>query len=870
MSDSDNNAIQEKTIRLQIEGMNCTSCSASIERALKKEKGIIEANVFILSHSGVVHFDSKQCSISHIIEIIRSLGFQASVSSKTFHFNIPTPHISNKNILFKSTHSKTLPFQQDTISLEERLASKNSNNPSNESPSYNTQSCKDKDSVNNFPIFASFFHKLSKTHDFLENHLLSSKRRLILSLLFSTVILYISMFHEMFGLPLPALLNHPLYNGITQLGITLIVMHLAREFYFRGIRALLTLRPNMDSLVSVGSLAGFSYSLYVLIMLFMSNMQELGTQVHRIESHDISHFYFESVCVILSFIMLGKSIEENAKRIANQNAKDLLSRQSNTAQKILNPKSLQSEIPDCQKDHLPNNQSLQIQEVPLNSLKIGDYIQILPHSFIPVDALLCSPHASIDESMLSGESLPVNKDKDSQLFAGTLNLDTLIIARATSTTEDSTLTKIHTLIQQTYESKAQIAQLADKIAAFFVPLVMGLAILSALFWFVIADMQTAMLYFASTLLISCPCALGLATPMAILFANARANKWGVFFKNAQSLENLTKTDYLIFDKTGTLTDGNLTLHSIVLCNNTQENNKEKEELLRICASIESASNHIIAQAICRAASHLTPYKVLKSKSILNAGIESTLQIDSKARHFVIGNTKILKEICGIETNLYNHTENPYLCIYIAEKQANNEQPTLPKYQLLGSIFLQENIREDAQALIQRVKNMGFTCEILSGDNTRNVAYIANILQMNYRAECSPQDKLHYIESLQKKGHSVIMVGDGINDAIALAKADVSLVMASGSEVSIEYGNIIYFNKKLLRIAESLQLGRATFRNIKQNLTFAFVYNVICIPIAMGVFSSFGVVLNPMLASLAMSLSSISVVGNASRLYSMRL
>ncbi|MDY5822669.1 MAG: heavy metal translocating P-type ATPase [Helicobacter sp.] len=667
---------------------------------------------------------------------------------------------------------------------------------------------------------------LQKINHYIEHTLLNDKKRLIFSIILSLVIVYISMLHDMFSLPLPQILHNPFHNGLTQLFITLCVMHFGRSIYFHGLKALFALRPNMDSLVSVGSLSGFLYSCF-----------SLAQMLKGIENH----LYFESVCVILSFIMLGKFIEENAKNKAINNAKSLLQRQSEIALKIINPHDIAA---------------LKTEEISPYNLQIGDYIHILPHSFIPIDSILYSNESHIDESMLSGESIPIKKEKGMQLFAGTLNLDTPIIARVSHTLSDSKISKMQSLLEQTLESKAQIAKLADRISLIFVPLVMLLATCSGIFWFIYENLESAMLYFSSTLLISCPCALGLATPMAILFANARANHFGIFFKNAQSLESLSKTDYVVFDKTGTLTKRDFSLHSIFLQENISEN-----ELLRIASSIEISSDHIIAKAICESfhnkSSDTQLYKQLDSKHYMNAGIESKLLIDSKERVFLIGNAKLLKDRAGlsVETNSIKGC----VCVYVAEIMQDRAI-------LLGRIYLAEALKPYAQEMITMLKTGGFQCEILSGDMKENVSYIADILGIPYKAECLPEDKMRYIESLQNKGHKVIMIGDGANDSIAIAKADLSLVMASGSEVSIEYGNIIYFRDDLLGIVEALHLGRKTLHNIKQNLGFAFLYNIICIPIAMGIFSPFGVMLNPMLASLAMSLSSISVVGNASRLY----
>ncbi|MCI5786997.1 MAG: heavy metal translocating P-type ATPase [Helicobacter trogontum] len=819
------------SVRLGISGMRCASCSASIENELRKKDGIQEANVYILNNTAVIKFNKEQCDIDSIISCIESLGFKATPASKPTFSLANNTSISNNSNQIKGSFTLKPPHADSVnkISFQNSASIDTLQNTKipNSTKTTNTESTKitEKTTQN---TQKNLFQRLN---NYVEHTLLNDKRRLSLSIILSLIILYLSMLHDMFNLPLPQVLYNSVYNGMIQLFITLCVMHFGRNIYFHGLKALFTLRPNMDSLVSVGSLSGFLYSCFSLYQMWNTS--------------NTNHLYFESVCIILSFVMLGKFMEENAKNKAIKNAKALLQRQSNVALKIINTQAL----------YLDNNDALEVKEVSPYDLKIGDYIRILPHSFIPIDSTLYSVEASVDESMLSGESIPIRKEKTEQLFAGTLNLDTPIIACVSHTLKDSKISKMQTLLEQTLESKAQIAKLADRISLIFVPVVMLLAICSGIFWFIFEGLESAMLYFASTLLISCPCALGLATPMAILFANARANTLGIFFKNAQSLENLSKADYIVFDKTGTLTQRDFHLHKIILKN--KESNIDEKELLHLAASIEVSSNHIIARAICNSFEDTGLYKQIESKQYMNAGIESKLLIDSKERMFLIGNAKLLKDRAGFVVT--EEFIEGCVCVYIAEIVQN-------EVILLGHIYLAETLKPHAQEMIQELQKSGFNCEILSGDTKENVGYIAKMLQIPYQAECLPEDKMRYIETLQNQGHKVIMVGDGVNDSIAIAKADISLVMASGSEVSIEYGHIVYFRDDLLGIVEALQLGKRTLKNIKQNLGFAFIYNIICIPIAMGLFSSFGIALNPMFASLAMSLSSISVVGNASRLY----
>ncbi len=910
----DNTQELKETLRLDIGGMSCTSCSSAIERMLNKQDSIYKANVFLLSNSAVVIFNPRMITIDGIITLIQNIGYKAEIQKTPLVFNTKVQPMSS---VLKPTFNKPNPqdikplyhtqkkhndcnsmttrndikrdmkcfpemqnmemqnMVQDSCCLSKQdtkqcqnvvndIAIQNHNNqavPCNMSHHHLIDSTNED---NNATLYCQNFQQIDKPNQTIFSHspyktymrffnnikpmISNQKIKLIISLLLSCIVVYISMLHDMFHVPLPQVFDDLRFNAILQFIITLCVMYLGGIFYVRGLKNLFYGNPNMDSLVALGSLSGFLYSFYILVLGITNDDRTL-----------LHNLYFEGVCVILSFIMLGKYIEESVKNKAMQNAKALVARKQEKAYKILNPNFLYdtASIP------------IKTEEVVPDSLQKGDYIQVLAHSFIPVDGILISEYAEIDESMLSGENLPIYKERQASLYAGTLNLQNSLIMQTTSTTQNSTLTKINHLIQQSYESKAKIAQLADRVSGFFVPIVIALAVLTGIFWFFYADLQTAMRFFASTLLISCPCALGLATPMAILFANARANKMGVFFKNAQSLENIAQCDYVVFDKTGTLTKRDFTLHSIdVFYNNDSESLITQDELLKICASIEYTNNHIIAQSICKYAKNLSLYHVRESQNILNQGIKARLDYISYNNHnmpttFILGSYSFMLSNPLKNAEVLESQNNDLIGVHVYVAQLDERDNT---YVLLGRITLGEELKEDSKMLIDTLKGNGMTCEILSGDSDKNVAYIANVLNVEYRAACKPEDKLSYIRNLQMNNHRVIMVGDGMNDAIAIAQADVSIVMATGSDVSIEYGDIIYFKETMQSIQDSITLGSRTLRNIKQNLSFAFLYNIICIPIAMGFCSGLGIVLSPMVASFAMSLSSISVVANAMRLY----
>ena len=803
-------------LRLKIGGMTCSSCSASIERELRKKPGVIEASVFILSHTGVIRFNPDICKPFEILKIIENLGFSAVLDSNPGFVAAPSFQGLQKPGAFKPLASPLKPPSQVVsmpLSPVAKPLESTFSAPSNPEPI-------DKESTKS-PSKSLFL----KINDFIESRLLTSSVRLVLSLLGSLIAILLAMAPSLW----PPSLQIPWLNGLAQLFVTLCVMHLSRPLYIKGLKALKALRPNMDSLVSLGSLSGLVFSFYNLVLI------AIGIE---------GMLYFESVCVILSLVMLGRRIEEWAKNRALDKAQGLLSKQSKTARRVLNPAFLESK------------NDIQVEEVGIERIEVGDFLQVLPHSLIPVDSKLVSPKASLDESLLSGESRPLAKQKGDFLAAGSLNLDSPLLAQAVSRVEESTLARIQNMVLQAQESKAAISSLVDRISGFFVPIVILLASLSGIFWFFEASLEQALLHFASTLLISCPCALGLATPMALLFANARANGRGIFFRDAKSLEALARLDSVLFDKTGTLTDGALSVIELrpapTLRPDLSQASRE-EELLRICASIETTSNHPIAKSLLEAAKNLKLYKVLSSKSVLGGGLEASLEMDSIPRSFVLGSHSYLKTL-GLSVSEEG--------LYLAEKSEDG-------YAIVGSLILGERLKADAKRLIDSLKAAGIHCEILSGDASGRVALIANALDIPYKAGCLPEDKKARVEELQKAGGRVLMVGDGANDSIALAKANLSLVMASGSEVSVQQANIIYFSKGLLDLVLALDLGRATLRVIKQNLAFAFVYNVVCIPIAMGVFSP-TLTLTPLVASIAMSLSSLSVIASASRLSFMRL
>ncbi len=649
----------------------------------------------------------------------------------------------------------------------------------------------------------------------LDAKLLPPRIRLIISIIFTLFVLYLAMIPMFFPSALIPPLNQPHINICAQFLSALIVMHMGRDFYFKGFKSLIAKSPTMDTLIAISTSAALIYSLYSMYRyLYVS-----------LPTHD---FYFESICVIISFVLLGKSIEENAKTNANNVINALLSRTNKEAIKLDS-----------------NNTETKLLA---DQIQIGDKIKILPGSYIPVDGIVINGEGGVDESMLSGEVLPVYKKLNDSVFAGSLNTNQSFIIKATTTSAQSTLSAIVALIQEALSSKTQIATLANKVAAIFVPSVITIAIIAGIFWSIYKDFPFGFEIFISVLVISCPCALGLATPMAIMVGNTRANKHGIFFKNAHTFEILKDITSIVFDKTGTLTKAKLHIQDI------QSFSKMTcDEILALCAGIEKGSEHLIAKAILESAqkSNTKIPECSEFKALAGYGIQAKYNNEL----YVLGN----KELFSTEELAHITNTKQMLCVYLAKRVCEHNK-------ILGAIFLEDSIKDSALSLITKLRASQIQTFILSGDNEPNTQRIASLLGIkDFKANAKPRDKLDFILALKAQNQKVMMVGDGVNDVGALEAADVSLSFSNASDVSQNCANIIVFNDDLDSIDYALRLSNAVVKNIKQNLFWAFCYNSICIPLACGVLYSFGILLNPMIAAFAMSLSSVSVVLNAQRL-----
>ncbi|MDO5725437.1 MAG: heavy metal translocating P-type ATPase [Tissierellia bacterium] len=656
------------------------------------------------------------------------------------------------------------------------------------------------------------------------------KRRLIISAIFMIPLMYIAM-GEMFGMPLPKFLSghdRRLSNVFTQFLLSIPVLFVNKKYFTGGFKALLNRNPNMDSLIAVGSAASEFYGIIAIFMMIYG-LEKNMPQIYDRYAHDI---YFESAAMILTLITLGKYFEANSK--------------SKTSKAITSLMDLQPKIATIIKDDM----ELQI---PVKELKIGDIILIKPGESIPVDGIIIEGNSAVDQSALTGESIPVEKTVGDEVMSGTINKFGSFKFEAKKVGSDTAIAKIIKLVQDASSSKAPIAKLADKIAGVFVPIVMVISLITFLYWnFHIKDLELALNMAISVLVISCPCALGLATPVAIMVSTGVGAKNGILIKSAEALETLHDIDTVIFDKTGTLTKGKPFVTDLI------NFDIDKRKLLDIAYTLEKPSEHPLSKAIIEYANenNAKDYKVSDFEALSGLGIRG--KIDEKV--YIAGN-KVFIEQNGLDSkNISKEIEKLAMEGKTPLIFANEEK-------ILGIIAVSDVLKENSKAAIESLNKMGIDTFMITGDNKQTATAIAQKLNLkHFIADVMPEDKDKAVRDLMEKGKVVAMVGDGINDAPALMRSDVGIAIGAGTDVAIESADIVLMKNDLTDVLNAINLSKKTIKNIKQNLFWAFFYNTLGIPIAAGLlYESMGLKLSPMIGALAMSLSSLFVVTNALRL-----
>ena len=663
----------------------------------------------------------------------------------------------------------------------------------------------------------------------LKSELTKSKIAIVLSL----ILMYISMSH-MFGLPVPHIIypvDHIFNYVAIQFIIAVTVMIIGKRFYKVGFRQLFMLSPNMDSLVAVGTSSAFIYSLYISYKIFADN------NIHLMHS-----LYYESAAMIIAFVMLGKYLETLSKGKASAAIKKLVNFQAKKANIIRNG---------------------EIVEIDINEVSKGDIVFIKPGEKIPVDGTIIEGHSTIDEAMITGESIPVEKLENDKVYSGSINKDGALKVVVNATEGETLISKIAKLVEDAQMTKAPIARLADKVSLIFVPTVIFIAIFAALLWWFLIKynvvsvsqnhFEFVLTIFISILIIACPCSLGLATPTAIMVGTGKGAELGILIKSGEALEKLNEIDTIVFDKTGTLTEGTPKVIDIVSIGNALS----KDEILKIAASMEVNSEHPLGKAVYDEAKekNVELYDVKKFLSISGRGVIGEIE----EKKYLLGNKKLLLDN-GI-SNLHEEEIHRY------ELEGKTTILLADEEKLIAFITLADVVRNESIKLIEKLKKENIKTYMLTGDNERTAKVIAKKLGIDdVIAEVSPEDKYKKVKDLQEQGRKVVMVGDGVNDSPALAQADVGMAIGSGTDIAIESADIVLMSKDIETILTAIRLSKATIKNIKENLFWAFFYNSCGIPIAGGLLYLFtGHLLNPMLAGLAMGLSSVSVVTNALRL-----
>jgi Cu+-exporting ATPase len=666
-----------------------------------------------------------------------------------------------------------------------------------------------------------------------EEQLAEIKSRLVPTFILAALIMAISM-GPMLGLYLPGFLNaevSPLGHTLVQFFLVLPVLYLGKNFYLSGIPALLRGIPNMDSLIAIGTGAAVLYSVWNLVEIILGI-----DSVAR--AHDL---YFESAAMLIALISLGKYLEMRSKVKTGEAIKALMK---------LTPEK--ATVVGDNDEH---------REVDVHSLQVGDLIFIRPGERIPVDGVVVSGNSSVDESMLTGESLPVSRGSGDNLYGGTLNTTGTITFRADKVGSDTVLARIVNLVQEAQGSKAPIARLADRISLYFVPVVISIALLAGLSWYFFwgADFSFSLRIFIAVLVIACPCAMGLATPTSIMVGTGRGAQLGVLIKTGEVLERAQMVNTIVFDKTGTLTVGQPRVTDVISCGFFDEN-----RILALAAGAELSSEHPLAAAIIEAGKErgCNPVKTEDFKALPGAGLRCRFVVDDKESILYLGNQSLLE----------NENTQGFTAELTRTCQALSEEGKTVLYLavdgvLAGIIAIADPLKNEAAQVVEKLKGLGLRVVMLTGDNEKTaqaVAVAAGISSVV--AGVLPEGKADEIKKLQSEGHVVAMVGDGINDAPALALADVGIAMGSGIDVAMESADIVLMGGHLSGVTTAIGLSRATMKNIHQNLFWAFAYNVIGIPVAAGALVAFGgPALNPMLGGLAMAMSSVSVVTNALRL-----
>lgn len=804
-----------------IEGMTCASCAQTVEKATAKLSGVSKATVNLATEKLNIEYDESKLSESDIQKAVSDAGYEAlsNVQQRTFDIEGMTC-ASCAQTIEKATNKLTGVSKASVNLATEKMVVDFDPSAINVSDITKAVSDAGYEAIEQVDSADT----VDKDREKKQKHIKEMWQRFWMSAVFTVPLLYVAMGH-MVGLPLPAIIDpmmHPETFAMVQLVLTIPVLYLGRSFFTVGFKALFKGHPNMDSLVALGTSAAVAYSLYGTAMIFAGDPQFTMA------------LYYESAGVILTLITLGKYFEAVSKGKTSEAIKKLMG---------LAPKNARV---------FRNGQEM---EIPVDSVQLDDTIIVRPGEKIPVDGVVIEGSSAIDESMLTGESMPVEKKVGDNVIGASINKNGSFRFKATKVGKDTALSQIIKLVEDAQGSKAPIAKMADKISGVFVPIVMVLSVLAGLAWYFLGQESWvfALTITISVLVIACPCALGLATPTAIMVGTGKGAENGVLIKSGDALETTHKIQTIVFDKTGTITEGKPKVTDIVTVNDMS-----RDELLRLAASAEKGSEHPLGEAIVNGAEekNLAFAQTEDFAAIPGHGIEVTIE----GSRLLLGNKKLMDDR-GISLGNLGFTSDQLA-----------EQGKTPMYiakdgTIAGIIAVADTIKPNSIPAIKKLHQMGIEVAMITGDNKRTAQAIAKQVGIDrVLSEVLPEDKANEVMKLQKEGKKVAMVGDGINDAPALAQADIGIAIGSGTDVAMESADIVLMRSDLMDVPTAVELSKATIKNIKENLFWAFAYNTLGIPVAMGILYLFGgPLLNPMIAGAAMSFSSVSVLLNALRL-----
>ena len=813
-----------KQKNIKIIGMTCAACAQRIEKVTSKLPGVSKSSVNFASESLLIEFDEQKVTEQDIYSAINKAGYQ--VLSETTEKEVTIPIGGMTCAACSQRIEKAVGKLEGVTSSSVNLATEKATFKYDPAVVRISQIKSMITKLGYLPLESQSSVAVDEDKIRKEKAIRVLWTKFTVAAAFSIPLLYLAMGSMIWWLrfPIPAFLQpmqYPIPFALVQIALVIPVIIAGYRFYIVGFKAIWMRSPNMDSLIAMGTSAAVIYSLYSTYSISQGNFAA------------VNHLYFETAGVIITLILLGKSLEAVSKGKTSEAIKKLMGLAPKTALVIQDGKEI----------------ILSIDEV-----EVGDVIIVKPGEKIPVDGEVTNGHTAIDESMLTGESIPVEKNAGDSVYAASINGNGSIQFRATKVGADTALAQIIKLVEDAQGSKAPIAQMADIVSGYFVPIVFGIAVVAALAWLISGQSVVFSLsIFIAVLVIACPCALGLATPTAIMVGTGKGAEYGILIKGGEALETAHKINTIIFDKTGTITEGKPEVTDIITVPGVS-----REKLLLIAASAEKGSEHPLGEAIVRGASKekLEPVPVESFNSIPGYGIEVRIG----GVNVLLGNRKLMNE------------RNIVLDSLEAESDKLAEEGKTPMYiaqdgTLSGIIAVADVVKKSSARAIKKLHEMGIEVAMITGDNHKTAEAIARQVGIDrVLAEVLPQDKASEVKKLQQQGRKVAMVGDGINDAPALAQADIGIAIGSGTDVAMESADIVLMRSDLMEVPTAIQLSKSTIRNIKQNLFWAFGYNVLGIPLAAGILFIFGgPVLNPIFAAAAMSLSSVSVLTNALRL-----